>query len=290
MLKATGCHEITPFTKDKSKYQFWSHSLDVLQDQHILVLLYFQGFLTPLPNDASSKLWGCFKNAFYKNNKGQDGRIRVSSKTITSARSYATTNGPGCPALCKLTITRVQLSKETLDQFMTFLLDKNVTTPSSYKVDVATGLSVIYLKDTKELLWHQYFELYPNGMKRTAFMIHLENSRFIYREDLGGLCLICNEYGFGIFEDMIDLIHEKIDRINTQNTVKNDSVFQQILQFLPDEKDVIIENHAKLQYYWAHQAKKIYLNSQFNAALLRLDENSAIVIADYKMKILSQSA
>ncbi|RIA82371.1 hypothetical protein C1645_835462 [Glomus cerebriforme] len=207
MLKATGCHEITPFTKDESKYQFWSHSLNVSQDQHILTLLYSQGFLTSSPNDASSKLWGYFKNAFYKNNKGQDGHIRVLSivankfthnelkeqlgislKTITSAQSYATTNSPGCPALCKPTITRVQLLKETFDQFMTFLLDKNVTTLSSYKVDATTDLP---------------------------------NSKFIYREDLGGLCLICNEYGFGVFENMIDLIYEKIDGINTQNELIN---------------------------------------------------------------------
>ena len=53
---------------------------------------------------------------------------------------------------------------------------------------------------------------------------------------------------------------------------KVDSVFQQILQSLPDKKDIIIENRAKLQYYLAHQARKTYLNAQFNAALLRLDE------------------
>ncbi len=32
-----------------------------------------------------------------------------------------------------------------------------------------------------------------------AFMTHLENSRFIYCNDFGGLCLICNEYEFGVF-------------------------------------------------------------------------------------------
>ena len=58
--------------------------------------------------------------------------------------------------------------------------------------------------------------MHPNGMKRTAFMAHLENSRFIYRDDLGRLCLICNEYGFGVFEDMIELIHEKIEGKNAQ--------------------------------------------------------------------------
>ena len=90
---------------------------------------------------------------------------QISSKTITSAQSYATINGPGCPALCKPTITRVQLSKESLNQFTAILLDKNVTTPSSYKVNATTGLPVMYLKDTKESLWHQFFELHPNEMK-----------------------------------------------------------------------------------------------------------------------------
>ena len=141
---------------------------------------------------------------------------QISSKTITSAQSYATINGPGCPALCKPTITRVQLSKESLNQFTAILLDKNVTTPSSYKVNATTGLPVMYLKDTKESLWHQFFELHPNGMKRTAFMTRLENSRFVYRDDLGRLCLICNEYGFGVFEDMIELICEKIEGKNAQ--------------------------------------------------------------------------
>ena len=74
----------------------------------------------------------------------------------------------------------------------------------------------MYLKDTKESLWRQFFELHPNGMKRTAFMAHLEDSRFIYRDDLGGLCLICNEYGFGVFEDMIELVREKIEGKNAQ--------------------------------------------------------------------------
>jgi len=41
--------------------------------------LYSQGFLVPSPYDTSNQLWECFKNAFYKNKKGQDGRIRILS-------------------------------------------------------------------------------------------------------------------------------------------------------------------------------------------------------------------
>ncbi|RIA88145.1 hypothetical protein C1645_826791 [Glomus cerebriforme] len=110
----------------------------------------------------------------------------------------------------------IWLSKESLNQFTAFLLDKNITIPSSYKVDAAIGLPIMYLKDTKELLWHQFFELHPNGMKRIAFITCLENSKFVYHDDLDGLYLICNEYGFGIFEDLIELIYEKIGEKNIQ--------------------------------------------------------------------------
>lgn len=77
---------------------------------------------------------------------------------------------------------------------------------------------------------------------------------------------------------------------NCEQCNKVDFIFQQILQILPNENKRIVENRAKLQYYWAHQVRKSYLNAQFNAALLRLDENGAIIVADYKMKILPQSA
>jgi hypothetical protein len=142
--------------------------------------------------------------------------MKLSANSVTSARLYAKTNGPGCLALSKPAITKVKLSKESLDQFMTFLLDKNNTTPSSYKVNEASGLPVMYLKNNKESLWQRFFELYPDGMKRTAFMTRLEDSRFVYREDLGGLCLTCNEYGFGVFEEMKSLVQEKINRKDIQ--------------------------------------------------------------------------
>jgi hypothetical protein len=35
---------------------------------------------------------------------------------------------------------------------------------------------------------------YPDGMQRTSFMTCLEGGRF--KEDLGGLCMTCNECGY----------------------------------------------------------------------------------------------
>ena len=67
--------------------------------------------------------------------------------------------------------------------------------------------------------------------------------------------------------------------------------FNKIKEILPLEHHPILEeSKEKLVYFFAHQARKIYLNSQFNAQLLELDENGALVIADYKMKILPKSA
>lgn len=70
----------------------------------------------------------------------------------------------------------------------------------------------MYLKDIKEPLWHQFLESHPDGMKQTAFMSQLENSRFVYRDDLGELCLTYNEYGFGVFKDMVAFVKEKMEK------------------------------------------------------------------------------
>jgi len=45
-----------------------------------------------------------------------------------------------------------------------------------------------------------------------------------------------------------------------------------------------------LLYYLAHQTRKVYLNAQFNANLLSLNEKTALILVDYKIKILPKSA
>lgn len=48
----------------------------------------------------------------------------------------------------------------------------------------------------------------------------------------------------------------------------------------------IIEYQEQLTCYLAHQTRKVYLNAQFNAILRELDDDGAIIIVDYKMRIL----
>ncbi|RHZ49682.1 hypothetical protein Glove_518g18 [Diversispora epigaea] len=68
-------------------------------------------------------------------------------------------------------------------------------------------------------------------------------------------------------------------------------VFQHLEQNLSSEHQQILEeSKEKFTYFLAHQAWKKYLNSQYKAQLLDLNEDGAIMIADYKMKILPKSA
>ncbi|CAH1764239.1 10770_t:CDS:2, partial [Entrophospora sp. SA101] len=47
---------------------------------------------------------------------------------------------------------------------------------------------------------------YHNGMKRTTFLKQIKDGPFIYHEDLGGLCSICCEFGYEVFDDLKKLI------------------------------------------------------------------------------------
>jgi hypothetical protein len=103
-------------------------------------------------------------------------------------------------------ITRSKMPEVKEKEFELFFADKTNVNMSSYKVDAKTQLPVLYLKDQKSALWEKFSATYPDGMKRTSFMARLQNSRFKYREDLGGLCLTCNDYGYQPFENLIELI------------------------------------------------------------------------------------
>jgi hypothetical protein len=87
---------------------------------------------------------------------------------------------------------------------------------SSYKVDTKSGEPLKYLKDQNETLWQKYFELYPTGMKKTTFLARLKDGLYVYRKDQGGLCGICSEYKYGVFDDLRSLIIERISEKERQ--------------------------------------------------------------------------
>ncbi|CAG8522053.1 14985_t:CDS:2, partial [Gigaspora rosea] len=111
--------------------------------------------------------------------------------------------------------------EESEKQFENFFSDKNIVNLSSYKVD-KYGLPLKYLKDQKETLWQKYFELYPNGIKRTTFLTQLRDGPYSYKNDLGGLCLTCAEYSYNIFDNLKELIKNKIEHKGEQNKLIDD--------------------------------------------------------------------
>ena len=87
---------------------------------------------------------------------------------------------------------------------------------SSYKTDAKTNQPVLYLKNTKSALWEKFNHTYPNGIKRSTFYTKLMGNQYVYREDLGGLCSTCSTYGYETFEDIMNLIKEKINNMGLQ--------------------------------------------------------------------------
>ena len=45
-----------------------------------------------------------------------------------------------------------------------------------------------------------------------------------------------------------------------------------------------------MKCYLAHQTYKTYLNAQFNSTLRKLDNEGAVIIVDYKMRILPKTS
>lgn len=129
---------------------------------------------------------------------------------------YARINGHGCPAIPKPQMHRKILSQEQEEQFEIFLSDKDNVNMSSYKVDSKSGLPLLYLSKQKEILWENFHKMYPNGMGRTAFLDRLRNGPFVYKEDLGGLCSICSQYGYDVIHDVINLVIKGVESTEKQ--------------------------------------------------------------------------
>ena len=118
---------------------------------------------------------------------------------ISESRKHGRTNGYGALVLIKPIIHQKRFTAEMLDQFEQFFTDKETVNMSSYKTDTSTGQPVLYLQDHKKALWERFSEQYPNGMRRTSFMTKLRDGRFVYQENLGGLCSTCNDNDYLVF-------------------------------------------------------------------------------------------
>ncbi|GES80390.1 hypothetical protein GLOIN_2v1767205 [Rhizophagus clarus] len=192
-------------------------------------------------------------------------QLEISPNSVSIVRKHSRINGPGCPALEKPIIVRSKICKNAL--------------------------------------WEKFSATYPNGMKCTSFMFRLQNSRYKYREDLGGLCITCNDYGYQPFRELFvneDGMADHVDCINHcllfafrecmhqhfSRCQECDKIFS-LFKDLTDRLDAIhhpklLEYQEQLICYLAHQTRKAYLNVQFNSILRELDSYGAIIVVNYK--------
>ena len=167
---------------------------------------------------------------------------------------------------------------------------------------------------------------------------------YIYKEDLGGLCPTCSDYGYNLFATIDHKIsyhnnlsiQEQLLHLSTQSkwhyertfeeeliiteegkTQHNDCINHCILHALGDcqqdhnkacyrcsilyellqklqKHNIFTEDEVetfkkKLLYWISHQVRKTYLSPQLNATLRSLDDSGAILLCDYKMKVLKKS-
>ena len=117
---------------------------------------------------------------------------------------------------------------------------------SSYKTN-SIGLPVYYLKNSKKVLWEWFHEEYPDGLKRTTFYGHLQGNQYIYKEDLGGLCSICNIYGYESFDELRKLIQCHILNSNLQVNTNNQLILPQ-LRFTNSTNWYFFLNQIRINY------------------------------------------
>ncbi|RHZ43629.1 hypothetical protein Glove_960g4 [Diversispora epigaea] len=223
--------------------------MQILNNLYKSNLLLINNKPEPIPPSISlitnynTLFWESFRNTININKRGHNGKIRilsvialkfkyidlqkelgVTSYIINKARKHARLYGPGAPPLDKPKRKVQRINNIQEEQFKIFFQDRENVTISSYQTDAKTGLPILYLRDQKFNLWNKFTETYPNGMKKTAFIARLNNSTNLkYRDDLEGLCQICNDYGFTTFENLFNII---------QSNSNNKTIMVSIFYFL----------------------------------------------------------
>ncbi|UZO17066.1 uncharacterized protein OCT59_008428 [Rhizophagus irregularis] len=254
--------------------------------------------------------------------------LNVGRHTISESRKHARINGYGAPLLEKPVIHRIKLKEEMLSQFESFFADKRNVNMSSYKTDNKSGLPVLYLQDHKQALWKKFHEQFPNedlgGLCTTCnecgYSVFAEIEKIIeshvtdpgIRKELVNDSQILKRYLHRDYtkqlqiDDMGNAIHipcvshclrhafGDCNQDHPKICQSCESLFEFFVK-LQNNLDIMhyqdLEEYKKqLISFMSHHARKTYLNAQLNSNLLQLDSDEALLIVDYKMRILPKSA
>ncbi|GES99795.1 hypothetical protein GLOIN_2v1767205 [Rhizophagus clarus] len=120
---------------------------------------------------------------------------------------------------------------------------------------------------------------------------------------MGGLCLTCNDHGYTPFESFISIAYNTFLQKDQLNNVlqKIDALKRHLHHGYERELMVNADGttkHDSCIYHCLPYAFVLFgpfntkgiLNAQFKATLASLDDDGALLVADYKMRILPKSA
>ncbi|RHZ45905.1 hypothetical protein Glove_642g13 [Diversispora epigaea] len=199
-LRAAGCTDVTPWSQEESEQALANNKKTYDGKCRILSII--------AENFTHSEL---------------EANLGIGRHLISESRKRGRKNGYGAPPPEKQIFTRLKFKAEMLNQVERFFSDKAIINMSSYKGDTSTGLPILYLQDYKKALWERFHEQYPNGIKRTSFMTRLQGDRYVYKDNLGGLCSECNECGYEVFGDIRILISAHIGDENPKKKLSSDT-------------------------------------------------------------------
>ncbi|RGB33245.1 hypothetical protein C1646_761906 [Rhizophagus diaphanus] len=301
MLSHAGCTNITLYKKDTSSYEFWTRSGDPSCNCENLHFLYISGFLHPFSGQYCGDgdiFWNYFHQALEANKKGYDGKrrilfiiaekfsynvlmekLKVAQSSILKAKKYARINGPGCVVIEKPIRKVKRITSEQKQQLDSFFQNKAHIIMSSYKTDAKTGQPVVYLKNTKNVLWEKFKETFPNGIKRTTFYTQLMDITNLIKEKINNVelqreyeeHLVVTDRGVISYDPCINhCLLYAFGECNASHTCICNGC-QEVFQFFQDLKtnlnstyhEEIQEYQDRILYYLAHQTRKTYLRVGF---------------------------
>ncbi|RIB06040.1 hypothetical protein C2G38_2218079 [Gigaspora rosea] len=274
MLRHIGCTEITPYNKDQSEitssntiYEARRYArlhgpdkLDQLQEflndkNNVVMSSYKTDTKTGLPvkylKDTKEALWENFSYQLPNSMK------RTTFMKLLQGKQYIYQENLG--GLCSTCSRYGYEVFAEISQFVkTNIQDSNIQKNYINEFE--------YLQRYFKKIYEQKFEI------------------SIYGVPIHNACIShCLLYAFGVCKEIHNYECNEYSQLF--------KVFYQLKEDTPITLHNEIDEYRELLlYYFDHQTRKAYLNTQVNASLLELDEKGALIIVDYKMKILPKSA
>src|SRR3989338_2031141 len=214
----------------------------------------------------------------------------VTRYVIKEARLHAMIYGPGSRALVISGRTRRKIQQTVLDELSVWVessADVRSSSCRSVKDSKTVELKpVLYLLSTKNALWKRYKTAYPNGVKKSFFLEHIDSQKYQRLSLLGGLCSVCDGSGYTVYRVLKREIGNNIFRLSIaeqkiKEKILNEWIRHARCELVPVSSQIHVncathcEQYALGECPSLHESECILCSSVFEL----IDEFSAKILA-----------